>query len=104
MALEDPALVEAVLADWRTAPVDEKLRAMLGFLEKLTLQPERVSAADVAQLRSVALSDEAIEDAVHVCVLFNIYDRVADALGFAVPNAAGFERSAISLLRRGYAM
>ena len=30
---------EAVERDWRTAPVDERLRATLGFLEKLTLRP-----------------------------------------------------------------
>jgi uncharacterized peroxidase-related enzyme len=103
MALGDPALVQSVLADWRTAPINEKLRATLGFLEKLTLEPERVTTTDVAELRAVSVSDEAIENAIHVCALFNIYDRVADALGFAVPGAADFDRSAISLLRRGYA-
>ena len=104
MALGDPALVDAVLADWRTAPIREQLRAMLAFLEKLTLEPELVSAADVASLRSLSISDEAIEDAVHVCVVFNILDRVADALDFAVPDRAASDRSAITLLRRGYAM
>jgi len=34
---KDDTLVEAVLRDWRTAPLDPKLRATLGFLEKLTL-------------------------------------------------------------------
>jgi uncharacterized peroxidase-related enzyme len=103
MALGDPALVQSVLADWRTAPINEKLRATLGFLEKLTLEPERVTTTDVAELRAVSVSDEAIENAIHVCALFNIYDRVADALGFAVPGTTDFDRSAISLLRRGYA-
>src|SRR2546422_7850830 len=36
---KDDTLVEAVLRDWRTAPLDPKLRATLGFLEKLTLAP-----------------------------------------------------------------
>src|SRR5688500_2412662 len=104
MAFGDAALVDAVLENWRTAPIDEKLRATLAFLEKLTLQPDTVSAADVDQLRSMALSDDAIEDAIHVCALFNIYDRIADAFDFAVPDRAAFDRSAVSLLRRGYAM
>jgi uncharacterized peroxidase-related enzyme len=102
MALADRALVESVLADWRTAPINEKLRATLGFLEKLTLQPELVSASDLAPLRAFSLSDEAIEDAIHVCVVFNIYDRIADALDFAIPDTDAFNRSAVSLLRRGY--
>jgi len=29
--------VKAVIDDWRTAPLDAKLRSTLGFLEKLTL-------------------------------------------------------------------
>jgi hypothetical protein len=30
-----------VLENYRTAPIDEKLRAMLGLLETFTLHPER---------------------------------------------------------------
>ena len=36
-------------------------------------------------LRAEGLSDAAIEDAIHVTVLFNIIDRIADSLGFAYP-------------------
>jgi alkylhydroperoxidase family enzyme len=76
---------------------------MLGFLEKLTLVPDALSAADVAPLRAVGLSDAAIEDAIHVCALFNVYDRLADAFEFHIPEPAGFEQSAKRLLERGYA-
>jgi len=37
-----------VLEDYRTAPIDEKLRAMLGLLEMFTLRPE---VLDVARIR-----------------------------------------------------
>ena len=43
----------AALADWRTAPIDGRLRAALGFLEKLTLTPEAITAADAAAARRV---------------------------------------------------
>jgi uncharacterized peroxidase-related enzyme len=91
-----------VLDNWRTAPISEPLRATLGFLEKLTLDPLAVTTADVEPLRAIGLADEAIEDAVHVCALFNMYDRVADALGFAVPDPQAFEQTAARLLQRGY--
>jgi uncharacterized peroxidase-related enzyme len=94
--------VDAVLGDWRVAPVNERMRAMLGFIEKLTLEPDGVTAADVAPLRQAGLSQEAIEDAIHVCTLFNVYDRLADAFEFDIPDAHGFAMSATSLLRRGY--
>ena len=94
--------MEAVLADWRTAPVDRKVRAALGFLEKLTLAPAELRPADVEPLRAAGVSDAAIEDAIHVCVLFNIYDRLADALTFHLPGPDGYAASGRSLMQRGY--
>jgi uncharacterized peroxidase-related enzyme len=95
-------VIEQVLDDWRTAPIEPRLRAMLGFLEKLTLTPEALGVADARALREIGLSDEAIEDAIHVCVLFSIYDRLADSLKFDIPDKRGFAHSAENLLRRGY--
>ena len=95
-------MVEAVLADWRTAPIEPKLRATLGFLEKLTLSPADVGPADVAPLRAAGASYEGIEDAIHACVLFNIYDRMADSLKFHQPGPAGYAASGRSLMSRGY--
>ena len=93
-----------MLADWRTAPLEPKLRATLGFLEKLTLAPADVRPADVAPLRAAGVSDEAIEDAIQVCVLFNIYDRLADSLGFHLPGPDGYAASGRSLMKRGYVL
>jgi uncharacterized peroxidase-related enzyme len=38
-ALGNEGFVQDILEDWRTAPVDEKTKAMLNFLRKLTLEP-----------------------------------------------------------------
>jgi uncharacterized peroxidase-related enzyme len=100
--LKDDKVVEAVLTNWRTAPIDEKLRVTLGFLEKLTLSPADVGPADVAPLRAAGVSDEGVEDAIHACVLFNIYDRMADSLKFHLPGPSGYAASGRSLMRRGY--
>ncbi len=94
--------MKAVLADWRSAPLDPMVRATLGFLEKLTLTPADVRPADVAPLRSAGVGDQAIEDAIQVCVLFNIYDRLADSLSFYLPGPDGYAASGRNLLRRGY--
>jgi uncharacterized peroxidase-related enzyme len=94
--------VQAVVNDWRTAPLDAKLRATLGFLEMLTLRPDELRSADVAPVRAAGVSDEAIEDAINVCALFNIYDRLADALGWYLPDKRGYAASAENLMRRGY--
>jgi uncharacterized peroxidase-related enzyme len=100
--LGDAAKIDAVLRDWRTAPLEPKLEAMLGFVEKLTLTPETVTAADARRLREAGLSANAIEDAIHVCTLFNVYDRLADSFEFDIPDEYGFAQSATTLLKRGY--
>ena len=67
---------------------------MLGFLQKLTLSPTTIGAEDILPLRSAGISDSAIEDAILVCTLFNIIDRIADSLNFAVPSPEDFARTA----------
>lgn len=75
---------------------------MLGVLEKLTLEPAALTAQDIAPLRARGLSDDAIEDAMHVAALFNIYDRMADTLDFDVPGQESFAYGANRLLTHGY--
>ena len=99
---ENPNLVVAALTDWRTAPVDPKVRAMLGFIEKLALNPESVTAADIRPLRDAGISDAAIEDGIHVCTLFSVYVRLADSFEFDIPDAVAFDKGATTLLTRGY--
>lgn len=93
-----------MLDDWRTASIDERLRAALGFIEKLTLSPDEVGPDDVARTRRAGVSDAALRDAVYVCALFNVIDRIADALDFAIPTDAEFAKGARVLLRFGYRM
>ena len=94
----------AVLEDWHAAPINAKLRAALGFLEKLTLSPHDVGPADIAPLRSAGLNDRAIEEALYVCFLYNMMDRLADVLDFYVPTREEFARHGRLLYRLGYWM
>jgi alkylhydroperoxidase family enzyme len=92
-----------VLDDLATAPIDEKLRATLGLLGKMTLEPEALTAADVRPVLALGVSREAVKEAMHVAYLFNIYDRLADTLGWDVPaESAFYEGAAQRLLKRGY--
>ena len=95
-------MVEAVLANLETAPIGEALRATLALLRKLTLEPDTLGPADVEAARSAGVSDEALEDAIHVCALFNVIDRIADALGFDLPEPEYWTRVAPGFLAGGY--
>lgn len=94
--------MDAVLADYKTAPIDEPLRLVLGFLEKLTLTPDAIGPDDVEPLRAAGLSDEKIADAIHVCAMFNIYDKLADAMGWHIPDDSFWDKGAKYLLKYGY--
>lgn len=91
-----------MLRDWHSAPLDGRLRAMLAFLEKLTLEPDGVTGGDIAPLGTAGLSDAAIEQAIHVCAQFSMYTRLADSFGFEIPGRRAFDRGAVMLLRFGY--
>jgi uncharacterized peroxidase-related enzyme len=93
-----------VQRDWRTAPVDERLRAALGFVEKLTLRPHELTRADANAVRAAGVSDEALVDAIHVAALFNMIVRLADSLGWDVPSFAEFSARADAMLASGYAL
>lgn len=97
-------MTQAVYRDWRTAPVDEKLRAALGFVEKLTLRPEELTRTDADAVRAAGVSDEALVDAIAVASLFNMIVRMADSLRFEVPPYDSFLARADTMLAEGYTL
>jgi alkylhydroperoxidase family enzyme len=93
-----------VKRDWRTAPIDERLRAALGLVEKLTLRPHELGPADADAARTAGVSEEALVDAIHVAALFNMIVRLADSLGWDVPPFEEFSARAGEMLASGYAL
>lgn len=96
-------VVDAVLADFRSAPISDALKGALAFLEIMTVRPIELSAEHAREALRSGVTSEALQDAAAVAALFNIITRYADALGFALPTAAEFDRAADMLLKRGYA-
>ena len=82
--------------------MDEKLRATLGFLEKLTLRPAELGPADAEAVRAAGVTDEALVDAIHVAALFNMIVRMADSLHWDVPPYEALLANAEGMLARGY--
>jgi uncharacterized peroxidase-related enzyme len=99
----EPELVSAAIADFRTAPISDRLRAALVFLERMTKQPDRLSAADARAALDAGLTTRELEDAAAVAAVFAIITRNANALDYEIPTAEEFDKSAVMLLRRGYA-
>jgi len=95
-------MTERIIADYKHAPIGEKLRAMLGLLETFTLAPDTISARDVEPVLAAGVTREAIVDAYYVAFLFNTYDRLADTLGWELPSERYYPKAGQFLLKRGY--
>jgi len=78
-----------VLADYETAPIDERLRETLRFLETMTLRPEKL---DATAALAAGVSREALRDAAYVCAAFNLIARYADAIGAKPHSESGLTR------------
>jgi uncharacterized peroxidase-related enzyme len=62
--------------------VRPELEAVLAFLEKVARSPDSVSAADIANLRELGVSDDAVTEALHVAFVWNVVDRLAHAFEY----------------------
>ena len=90
------------MADWRTAPLRPELRAALAFIEVLTLRPDELTRTDAEAAYTAGVSRDALRDAATVCALFNMITRLADALGWDVPDRERLTARAPAMLDGGY--
>lgn len=90
-----------MLADLESAPIDDKLRATLRLLRKLT-RDHAVTPDDMKAVLATGVTKSQIEDALAVCFAFNVIDRIADTFEFEVGPRAHFDAGAKMLLARGY--
>jgi len=74
--------VDAILTDYETAAIDERLRGALHFLA--TLDPERALDAGVSR--------DALRDAAEVKACFDLIARYADAIGATPHSEQGLTR------------
>jgi len=95
-------MVDAVLADFRTAPIDDRHKALFGFIEKMNARSNSIERGDLDQLKRAGWSEEAIYDAITVCALFRFYNAWIDATGVHDLPAAAYEMSGKRMAAEGY--
>lgn len=81
----DQGVVDAVLEDWRSAPISPRLRAGLRLLEAATVHPADIDRGFVDSLTAAGLSVEELEEAANIGFFFNFMNRVSDAFDFDIP-------------------
>jgi len=95
-------MVDAVLEDYRTAPIDDRDKALFAFIEKMNAQSNAVRREDIDRLTAAGWSQEAIYDAITVCALFKFYNAWIDATGVHDLPAGAYEMSGRRMASEGY--
>ena len=105
--LEDGDVVARVKADPETAPVSDKLKALLRIAEKVQMGGRRVTSEDVAAARAAGATDVEIHDAVLIAAAFCMFNRYVDGLATWAPDdpelydQMGEHRAAMGYLAAG---
>jgi uncharacterized peroxidase-related enzyme len=103
LTLGSPVTSEG-LDRWRDGGFGPAVSAALALLEKMTLSPEALGPRDIAAVRAAGVGDDAILDAICVGFLFNVVNRLANALGYRWPSDDAATKTAAILNRTGYYM
>jgi uncharacterized peroxidase-related enzyme len=102
--LDDEALVAAVVADPDSAPVSEKLKALLALAARVQQGGRAVRPEDVERARAAGASDVDIHDAVLIAAAFCMFNRYVDGLGTWTPDDADSYRARAGFVAgHGYA-
>ena len=97
-------MVDQVLADFEKAPIDEKLKALFRYIEKVNANAADVKADDIARVKRAGWSDEAIYDALSVAALFKFFNTWIDGSGVEDMSRADYKLSGERLATMGYIM
>ena len=100
--LGDRAMVDAVLQDYRTAPISDQDKALFAFIDKVNGDSSRLRQDDIDEAKAAGWSEEALYDAITVCALFNFYNKWIDATGVRDMPAAVYTASGERLANFGY--
>jgi len=90
-----------LLVDIDRAAVGDRIKPLLRYVRKLTLDASRMTGGDADAVYAAGWDDRALHDAVSVCALFNLMNRLVAGTGI---DAGGeyFERAAKRLHEGGY--
>ena len=100
--LGNRSLVDAVLQDYRTAPISDREKALFAFVERVNRESSRLRKEDIDEVKAAGWSEEALYDAITVCALFNFYNKWIDATGVDDMTAAAYAVTGERLSSFGY--
>jgi alkylhydroperoxidase family enzyme len=95
-------MVDAVLKDYRTAPIGDRDKALFAFIEQMNERSSLIRREDIDRVIAAGWTEEAIYDAITVCALFKFYNAWIDATGVHDLPAGAYEMSGKRMAAEGY--
>lgn len=96
-------LIEQVWSNPDSAPVSDKLKALLRIAGKVQQSGQDVADADVERAREEGATDEAIHDAVLIASAFCMYNRYVDGLDTPAPSTlSAYDEMGAVMADEGY--
>ena len=98
----DPSLVTKLAEDIESAPVSAKLKPLLHYVRKLTLDQSRMVQADADAVLAAGWSEDDLNLAIAIAAMFNFMNRFVHGLGIQEDPAYSLA-SGHRLRQHGYA-
>lgn len=86
--------LDALALDFEIAPVEQRMRPVLRYVEKLTKTPYQMTQADANAVYAMGWDEFALSDAVLICGLFNMANRIIE--GHGIDRATPMEKLQLS--------
>ncbi|QIP15449.1 peroxidase-related enzyme [Spirosoma aureum] len=101
----DREVVDFVLDEYKTAPISDKLKALLTIAGHVQADARTVSDTDIAIARQQGASDRDIHDTVLIAATFCMFNRYVDGLATLSPtDSAVYEPMGERLAQHGYVL
>lgn len=92
-----------VKQDFETAPVSDKMKALLAIAALVQQNGKNVTPAAVERARAAGASDREIHDTVLIAALFCLYNKYVDGLASVTPaDPAFYEKLGERIVHHGY--
>jgi uncharacterized peroxidase-related enzyme len=99
--IED-GLIDALVDDLETAPVEPRFKPLLKFARKLTLTPGEMTEADADAVFAAGWDEKALHDTIAVTARMNFMQRLVEGYGFTPMSRENARQNAQKRVEHGY--
>lgn len=98
----EEGLIDFLLADIGTAPVEDRFKPLLAYVRKLTLMPSEVTQADADAVFAAGWDEKGLHDAIAVTARMNFMARLVQGHGFIPMSEERARENARNRREKGY--